>query len=156
MSEKILVPVLGESVNEASIAKWLKKKGEKVNADEPLVELETDKVNLEVPSPVHGVISEINYKEGDTVEVGAQLGTLSEGQNLKTSSSSNNKLDPPQPTKEQPKNTVTPKEHGHLSPSVKRLVTENKLDPSQISGSGKDGRLLKGDFGIMKICIYLL
>ena len=76
MSEKILVPVLGESVNEASIAKWLKKKGEKVNADEPLVELETDKVNLEVPSPVHGVISEINYKEGDTVEVGSVLGSV--------------------------------------------------------------------------------
>ena len=76
MSEKILVPVLGESVNEASIAKWIKKKGEKVNADEPIVELETDKVNLEVPSPVHGVISEINYKEGDTVEVGSVLGSV--------------------------------------------------------------------------------
>ena len=76
MSEKILVPVLGESVNEASIAKWLKKKGEKVNVDEPIVELETDKVNLEVPSPVHGVVSEINYKEGDTVEVGSVLGSV--------------------------------------------------------------------------------
>ena len=76
MSEKILVPVLGESVNEASIAKWLKKKGEKVNADEPIVELETDKVNLEVPSPLHGVITEVNYKEGDTVEVGAVLGSV--------------------------------------------------------------------------------
>ena len=76
MSEKILVPVLGESVNEASIAKWLKKKGEKVNVDEPIVELETDKVNLEVPSPLHGVITEVNYKEGDTVEVGAVLGSV--------------------------------------------------------------------------------
>ena len=76
MSEKILVPVLGESINEASIAKWLKKKGDKVKADEPIVELETDKVNLEVPSPIHGVISETNYKEGDTVEVGAVLGSV--------------------------------------------------------------------------------
>ena len=67
MSEKILVPVLGESITEASIARWIKNKGESVSADEPIVELETDKVNLEVPSPVNGVISEINFKDGDTV-----------------------------------------------------------------------------------------
>ena len=78
MSEKILVPVLGESITEASIARWIKNKGESVSADEPIVELETDKVNLEVPSPVNGVISEINFKDGDTVEVGAVLGTISE------------------------------------------------------------------------------
>ena len=78
MSEKILVPELGESITEASIARWIKSKGETVNADEPIVELETDKVNLEVPSPVNGIISEINFKDGDTVEVGAVLGTILE------------------------------------------------------------------------------
>jgi 2-oxoglutarate dehydrogenase E2 component (dihydrolipoamide succinyltransferase) len=71
MSEKILVPVLGESITEASVSKWLKNKGDSVSADEAVVELETDKVNLEVPSAISGVLSEINYKEGDTVEVGA-------------------------------------------------------------------------------------
>ena len=77
MSENILVPVLGESVTEATVARWLKKEGEKVSADEPVVELETDKVNLEVPSPVSGVISKINSKDGDNVEVGSILGIVS-------------------------------------------------------------------------------
>ena len=77
MSEKILVPVLGESITEATVAKWLKKKGEGVNVDEPIIELETDKVNLEVPSPISGVISEINNKNGDIVKVGAELGPIS-------------------------------------------------------------------------------
>ena len=79
MSEKILVPVLGESITEATVAKWLKKKGESVNADEPIIELETDKVNLEVPSPITGVITEINCNNGDTVAVGAVLGTVTDG-----------------------------------------------------------------------------
>tara|TARA_B100000700_G_C14936908_1_gene804778 strand:+ start:806 stop:1324 length:519 start_codon:yes stop_codon:yes gene_type:complete len=78
MSEKIVVPELGESITEATLAKWLKKKGESINADEALVELETDKVNLEVPSPVSGVVSEINFKDGDTVKVGEVLGLVSE------------------------------------------------------------------------------
>ena len=78
MSEKILVPVLGESITEATVAKWLKKKGDTVEADEAIVELETDKVNLEVPSPIDGVISEINFKDGDTVEVGASLGSINQ------------------------------------------------------------------------------
>ena len=77
MSEKILVPVLGESITEATVTKWLKKKGDNVVADEAVVELETDKVNLEVPAPASGVISEINSKDGDTVEVGTVLGTVS-------------------------------------------------------------------------------
>ena len=81
MSENILVPVLGESVTEATVARWLKKEGEKVSADEPVVELETDKVNLEVPSPVSGVISKINSKDGDNVEVGSILGIVSSGSN---------------------------------------------------------------------------
>ena len=78
MSEKILVPVLGESITEATVAKWLNKEGDAVAADEAIVELETDKVNLEVPSPIDGVLSEIKYKDGETVEVGALLGSISE------------------------------------------------------------------------------
>jgi 2-oxoglutarate dehydrogenase E2 component (dihydrolipoamide succinyltransferase) len=78
MSEKILVPVLGESITEATVAKWLKNTGDTVEADEPIVELETDKVNLEVPSPVKGTLTEINSKDGSTVEVGALLGLVSE------------------------------------------------------------------------------
>ncbi|MDO7549401.1 MAG: dihydrolipoyllysine-residue succinyltransferase, partial [Candidatus Pelagibacter ubique] len=78
MSEKILVPVLGESITEATVAKWLKKEGDTVVADEAIVELETDKVNLEVPSPIDGVLSEINSKDGETVEVGALLGMISQ------------------------------------------------------------------------------
>ena len=78
MSEKILVPVLGESITEATVSKWLKKQGDSVIADEAIVELETDKVNLEVPASTNGVISEINAKEGDTVEVGAVLGVISD------------------------------------------------------------------------------
>ena len=78
MSEKILVPVLGESITEATVAKWLKNAGDPVEADEPVVELETDKVNLEVPSPIDGVLSEINSKDGETVEVGALLGSVSQ------------------------------------------------------------------------------
>ena len=79
MSEKILVPTLGESITEATVSKWLKKEGETVEADEAIVELETDKVNLEVPSPISGTLSEISFKDGDTVEVGAVLGSISEG-----------------------------------------------------------------------------
>ena len=78
MSEKILVPTLGESINEATVSKWLKNKGDKVEADEPVVELETDKVNLEVPSPVSGILTEINSKDGEVVEVGALLGKVLE------------------------------------------------------------------------------
>ena len=84
MSEDILVPVLGESITEATVSKWLKKSGETVRVDEPVVELETDKVNLEVPSPINGVISEIKTKEGETVKVGTLLGKISESDNIKT------------------------------------------------------------------------
>ena len=78
MSEKILVPTLGESITEATVAKWLKNKGDSVESDEPIVELETDKVNLEVPSPVSGVLSEINVNDGQVVEVGATLGLVTQ------------------------------------------------------------------------------
>ena len=79
MSEKILVPALGESITEATVVKWLKSKGESVETDEPIIELETDKVNLEVPSPVDGILSEINAKDGQVVEVGAILGLVTNG-----------------------------------------------------------------------------
>ena len=79
MSEKITVPTLGESVTEATVSKWLKSEGESVDADEPIVELETDKVNLEVPSPINGTLTAINFKDGDNVEVGSVLGEISEG-----------------------------------------------------------------------------
>ena len=84
MSEKILVPVLGESITEATVSKWLKNEGDLVEADEPIVELETDKVNLEVPSPISGTLIKIDSKDGSTVEVGALLGSVSEnGSSLK-------------------------------------------------------------------------
>ena len=76
MSEKILVPILGESITEATVSKWLKNQGESIQVDEPIVELETDKVNLEVPSPISGILSKINVKNGETVEVGAVLGLI--------------------------------------------------------------------------------
>ena len=82
MSEKILVPDLGESITEATISKWLKNKGDIVSADEAIVELETDKVNLEVPSPSNGILSEINSKDGDVVKVGAIIGTISKNETI--------------------------------------------------------------------------
>ena len=81
MSEKILVPILGESITEATVSKWLKNQGESIQVDEPIVELETDKVNLEVPSPISGILSKINVKNGETVEVGAVLGLIDEKDN---------------------------------------------------------------------------
>ena len=84
MTDKIVVPVLGESITEATVAKWLKNKGDSVEADEPVVELETDKVNLEVPSPSDGILSEINAQNGSTVEVGAVLGSIIGGSSKKT------------------------------------------------------------------------
>ena len=89
MSEKIVVPVLGESITEATVAKWLKSKGDSVEADEPIVELETDKVNLEVPSPSGGILGEINFEAGSTVEVGTTLGSIMGGQ----SASKNDKIE---------------------------------------------------------------
>ena len=95
MSEKIIVPVLGESITEATVAKWLKNIGDTVEADEPIVELETDKVNLEVPSPINGVLSEITSKDGAVVEVGALLGSVSEkgaGSSTQDTKQENNEL----------------------------------------------------------------
>ncbi len=136
MSIEIKVPVLGESVVEATVAKWMKTTGEAVNADEPIVELETDKVSLEVPAPKTGVLTDIIAKEGDTVEVDAILAILQEG--AVTSSS------PKQDAKSQPEAKIEVQSQ-ILSPAVRRLVEENNLDVRVIPASGKDDRLTKGD-----------
>ena len=189
MSEKIVVPALGESITEATVAKWLKNTGDTVEADEPIVELETDKVNLEVPSPVKGVLTEINSKDGSVVEVGALLGLVSEnGSAGSVKKEEIKKIEPNQtednvikldPSKKEPKifeekkteNTQdeplilteeiteeevpkpkieksepkTNTESQTLSPAVRKIVIENKIDINSVKGSGKDGRVLKGD-----------
>ena len=94
MSEKIVVPVLGESITEATVSKWLKSEGDNVEVDEPIVELETDKVNLEVPSPVSGVLSKIDSKDGSVVEVGALLGLVSENSDKSKKNDMIKKIEP--------------------------------------------------------------
>ena len=136
MSIEIKVPVLGESVVEATVAKWMKNVGEKVNADEPIVELETDKVSLEVPSPKAGMLTDIVAKEGDTVEVDAILALLQEGAVAAA--------EPKRPIENKNEEKIPP-QAANLSPAVRRLVEENNLDASSIPASGKDGRLTKGD-----------
>ena len=136
MSIEIKVPVLGESVVEATVAKWMKNVGEKVNADEPIVELETDKVSLEVPSPKAGVLTDIVAQEGDTVEVDAILALLQEGAVAAA--------EPKQPIENKNEENIQP-QAANLSPAVRRLVEENNLNASSIPASGKDGRLTKGD-----------
>ena len=194
MSEKILVPVLGESITEATVSKWLKKQGDSVIADEAVVELETDKVNLEVPASTHGVIAEINANEGDTVEVGAVLGVISETANKTDDKPSNQviedqkdqveenpkifetKVEPALKTEEKDNvisldvekkqkvletsdeeqpfvltdevlepNVEETKINPILSPAVRKMVAEKKIDLEQVKPTGKDGRILKGD-----------
>ena len=175
MNEKILVPVLGESITEATIGKWLKKEGDIVQADEAIVELETDKVNLEVPSPIDGVLSQINSKDGETVEVGALLGTISQNGAQSSEQKIITKIEPKKEVnnvvnleikKETPKISTEPeleepliltnevkedktnssnKNNEILSPAVRKIVVENKIDLEKVRGSGKEGRILKGD-----------
>lgn len=153
---QIKVPTLGESVSEAIVAKWLKKEGEAVSMDEPLVELETDKVTLEVNAPSDGVVSMIQVKEGETVEVGAILGEIGEGEasneNTKAAKKEEPKADEkvadtagqkaPAANQQESKGNDKSDE---LSPAVRKMVNDNDLDASAISGTGKDGRLTKGD-----------
>ena len=144
MTIELLVPALGESVVEATVAKWMKSSGDTINADEPIVELETEKVTLEVTSPISGVLKEIVANEGDNVEVGALLGIISD---------SLNDVQPPNNLNQEKKleenlsntHTSTEKKNSHLSPAVKRIVTENDLNPAEIIPSGKDGLITKGD-----------
>ena len=191
MSEKIEVPALGESITEATVAKWLKNIGDTVEADEPIVELETDKVNLEVPSPITGVLTEIAAKDGLVVEVGAFLGSVSESRSGMIKTEVITKLEPnvqennvikldasknePKIFEEKLQETIKEKplilldeikdekplvlqdkiseitqskekaNNQTLSPSVRKIVVENKIDIKSIQGSGKDGRILKGD-----------
>jgi len=198
MSNQILVPSLGESITEATVSKWLKQVGEKVDSDEPLVELETDKVNVEVPSPLSGTLSSIKVKEGDTVEVGALLGLVNEKKSdsvkiVKTESEDKDQQSyiPPkiakkknivkETTKESKKISskkqealtlvdessngalildtlvdedangvkeekyIPPKTRKNLSPAVRKIIEENKIDISTLEGTGKDGRISKGD-----------
>lgn len=138
---EIKVPTLGESVSEATVAQWLKKEGDSVKADEPIVELETDKVTLEVNAPNDGVISKIVAAEGENVEVGAILGEIGEG------SAAN---DTPAPKKAKAEKAAAPAkaddtEDLKLSPAVRKMVDDHNLDPSKITGTGKGGRLLKED-----------
>ncbi len=191
MSEKILVPALGESITEATVSKWLKNKGETVDADEPIVELETDKVNLEVPSPVTGKLIEINSQDGSTVKVGEILGLVTEIEGEVKKSGKIEKIQPSNlqknkeikekdnvikldPIKEQAeldifeeennrnelkeeplvltneienshKEEISTEESQTLSPAVRKMVDENNIDIKSVKGSGKDGRILKGD-----------
>jgi 2-oxoglutarate dehydrogenase E2 component (dihydrolipoamide succinyltransferase) len=183
MSEKIVVPVLGESITEATVSKWLKNEGETVEADEPIVELETDKVNLEVPSPISGVLSEINSKDGTVVEVGALLGSVSENGSGTVKKEVIKKIEPTATPENNVVNLEVPKkepkifeekkdqespdeapliltkevkekeevklesesENQTLSPAVRKIVAEKKIDINSVKGTGKDGRILKGD-----------
>ena len=190
MIEKILVPTLGESITEATVSKWLKKIGETVEADEAIVELETDKVNLEVPSPISGTLSEISFKDGDTVEVGAILGSISKEElEIEKLTETNKQLEnneekevidqksniinldiekKPQTKLEEPlvlteDNSMEPKEEQPLllteevkteeisqqpivlSPAVRKMVAEKKINLDNVKGTGKAGRILKGD-----------
>jgi len=184
MSEKILVPALGESITEATIAKWLKNEGDAVEADEPIVELETDKVNLEVPSPVTGVLTEIASKDGSVVEVGSLLGSVSENGENSSPKEEIKKIEPTvnieplvnkikeenlTPTNKEPNifdeedeideeeplvltneikeknNQVKNNNTQDLSPAVRKIVAENNIDIAKVKGSGKEGRVLKGD-----------
>ena len=190
MSEKILVPTLGESITEATVSKWLKKEGETVEADEAIVELETDKVNLEVPSPISGTLSEISFRDGDTVEVGAVLGSISEGNvDIKNEPESKKQLEDneekefkdqksnvinldiekkPQTKLEEPlvltednsmelleeeplllteevETEETSQKPIILSPAVRKMVAEKNINLDNVKGTGKAGRILKGD-----------
>jgi 2-oxoglutarate dehydrogenase E2 component (dihydrolipoamide succinyltransferase) len=144
MTANIVVPALGESVTEATVAKWLKGQGEAVKADEPLLELETDKVTLEVFAPAAGVLSEIKVDAGQTVEVGAVLGVIGDGagsaQPAPKPAAGEAAAKVPAKDAAKPATAAEP-----LSPAVRKLVEENKLDPAEITASGKDGRLTKGD-----------
>jgi len=139
MTTEIRVPTLGESVTEATIAQWFKKAGDAVAVDEPLVELETDKVTIEVPAPAAGVLSEILVKDGETVEVGALLGAIGEGSGVAPAPVA---AAAPEPA---PVEAVIAVSAPLLSPAVNKLVAENNIDPGSVAGSGKDGRLTKGD-----------
>lgn len=149
MATEIRVPTLGESVTEATVAQWFKKPGEAVQADEPLVELETDKVTVEVPAPAAGVLSEIIAKDGETVEVGALLGQIGEGAAPAPKKEEPKKAEVKAEAKPEPKKAeaAAPSKptDAEPSPAVRRVAAENDLDVSKIEGTGKGGRVTKAD-----------
>ena len=148
MSIEIKVPPLGESVSEATIARWLKQAGDTVQVDEPVAELETDKVTLEVPAPATGVLSAVAVAEGATVGVTAVLATLEEGAAAAQPAPKPESAAPAAPAPSPvpaPAATPAPVSAAPLSPAVRRLVEENNLNPAAIAATGKDGRLTKGD-----------
>jgi 2-oxoglutarate dehydrogenase E2 component (dihydrolipoamide succinyltransferase) len=137
---EIRVPTLGESVTEATIGRWFKKAGDVVAVDEPLVELETDKVTIEVPAPAAGVLTDVAVGDGDTVAVGALLGAIKEGAGAApakaAAQAAQAKAAPAAPA-------AAP--GATLAPSVRKIAAETGMDPSAVPGSGKDGRVTKGD-----------
>ena len=179
MSEKIVVPALGESVTEATVSKWLKSVGEKVDSDEPIVELETDKVNVEVPSPTDGVLENISVKEGDTVEVGTLLGSIGAKKAQKVEKEEKKYTPPPKKEEVIPKIFEKPIEQKPkkvekklileeikqepplilseevksdnyvkekiVSPSARKIANEKNIDLNKITGTGKNGVILKED-----------
>ena len=165
MSAPILVPTLGESVTEATVAKWLKKSGDTVNEDEPIIELETDKVSVEVTSPKTGVITEITVQEGQTVEVGAQLGLIGvSGAKVATQPEESEKPKiekieveqeiKPKPKKEKEEKVIqlNVERKSEPSPAAKRIIEENKIDISSVHGTGRRGQILKSDLiGLMGV-----
>jgi 2-oxoglutarate dehydrogenase E2 component (dihydrolipoamide succinyltransferase) len=156
---EIRVPTLGESVTEATIGKWFKKAGDVVAVDEPLVELETDKVTIEVPAPAAGVLADVAVNDGDTVAVGALLGSIKEGAggaptkpSAKSAEPSIKPADSPQaapPPKPAPAAAPAPAKTAGadvpVAPSVRRIAAETGIDPAAVPGTGKDGRVTKGD-----------
>lgn len=140
---QILVPTLGESVSEATVAQWLKKEGDTVAVDEPIVELETDKVTLEVNATEAGVISSIVVQEGENVEVGALLGEIGGEGSAANDAPAAPKEDKKEETQSAP--TQSSDDEQKLSPAVLKMVNDNNLDASKINGTGKDGRLTKED-----------
>jgi 2-oxoglutarate dehydrogenase E2 component (dihydrolipoamide succinyltransferase) len=144
MSKDIKVPTLGESVVEATIGKWFKKEGDAVKADEPLVELETDKVTVEVPAPASGKLEKIVAAAGTTVAVGALLGTIAEGV-AGAAAPAPAKAEVPKPTPVAATPAATTASAQPLSPAVRKAVVENQVNPTDVTGTGKDGRITKGD-----------
>jgi 2-oxoglutarate dehydrogenase E2 component (dihydrolipoamide succinyltransferase) len=138
MSKEIRVPALGESVTEATVAKWFKKEGDAIKIDEPMVELETDKVTVEVPAPASGKLEKINVLSGTTVAVGALLGSIAEGE-------AGAEPVAPKPAATVAAPVAAKAAEAPLSPAVRKAVVENNLNPADIPGSGKDGRITKGD-----------
>jgi len=143
MATEIKVPALGESVTEGTIAEWLKQPGDAVAADEPICSLETDKVAVDVPSPVAGVMSEHRVAVGDTVEVGAVIAVIEEGASAGTPAPAPAAAKAETPAPAASEELLTPAQT--MSPAVRRAVLEHGVDPSTIKGTGKDGRLTKED-----------